>query len=77
MSCTASEQPAAQQWADQQLQSWGLVGGHVKAWLHTAAESLPAGVAGRAVLVYDASDRLLSFDVWLDGQRVFGMDDFL
>lgn len=76
-SYTADELPAAQLWAGQQMQAWGLSGGHVQAWLHTAAHHLPEALPGRVVLAYDAADRLLSFDVWLDGRRVFGMDDFL
>ena len=67
----------AQQWGQEQVRQWGVRSAFVALWLEQAAARLPAGTLGRAVLEYDPVARLLSCDVWLDGRRVYGMDDFV
>ena len=74
---TADQLAEACAWAGIQTSSWGLPIAHVPHWLAQAADELADREAGKAVLCYDPEDRLLSFDVWSEGRRVFGMDDFL
>ena len=74
---TADQLPEACAWAGTQTSSWGLPIAHVSRWLAQAAQELADSETGKAVLCYEPEDRLLSFDVWSGGRRVFGMDDFL
>ena len=58
-----------------ELAGWGLGGGQLRTWLAMARSSV-AGSA-RLVLEYDAAAGLLSCDVWCDGKRAFGADDWV
>lgn len=53
----------------------GLPPTAARAWLSSAAGRVSTG--GRWSLDYDADLQVASFEVWQDGQLVFGLDDWL
>jgi hypothetical protein len=65
---------AAQQWAAQTFASWGIRSPLLKAWL-PALEQVGADCTLSFELDRDAG--LLAVDLWQDGRRVWGLDDFL
>ena len=74
---TALDVAPAREWLSFQMQTWGVDSPYVDWWVAEAARLLGGGRAARAVLEYEPDQRLLSFDVWCDGRRVYGMDDFV
>lgn len=73
---TSSDLPQAREWTDFQLQSWGVRSSFAD-WFLTEATRVLGDRTGRVVLDYDAGNRLLSFDVWCEGVRLYGLDDFV
>lgn len=59
------------------LDSWGARSAFVPLWLRTAASSLGSADEAELVVEFDPDARLLSFDAWLDGRRIYGADDWL
>lgn len=55
---------------------WRVLAPAAGLWVLAAAKRSPAGPA-RWVLEYDPGMSLLSFEVWADGNCVFGIDDFI
>lgn len=63
-------------WASDVLHEWGVRSSLVRAWESAAREA--SRTAPCAVdLEYDRRASLLSVDVWQDGHRVFGLDDWV
>ena len=65
---------AAQEWAAATFTSWGIRSPLLQAWVPVVEQ-----LRGSATLSLDL-DRdagLLAVDVWQDGRRVWGLDDFL
>lgn len=65
---------AAEEWAAQTFASWGVRSPLLQAWVPAAEQ-----VGGPCTLSLDL-DRdagLLAVDLWQDGRRVWGLDDFL
>lgn len=73
----AEQVPAASDWARQQTDGWGVPPSHVAHWLSTAGRMLPPTASASVELSYDPAMGLLSLDVWHEGTRVFGMDDWV
>lgn len=59
------------------LESWGARSAFVPLWLRMAASSLGTADEAELVVEFDPDARLLSFDAWLDGRRIYGADDWL
>lgn len=59
------------------LDSWGARSAFVPLWLRMAASSLGTSDEAELVVEFDPDARLLSFDAWLDGRRIYGADDWL
>jgi hypothetical protein len=59
------------------LDSWGARSAFVALWLQMAAGSLGTAEEAEVVVEFDPQARLLSFDAWVDGRRVYGADDWL
>ncbi len=74
---TAADVVAARDWTEFQLSAWGVRTPYAHLWLSEAATRLTPGGTARVVLDYDPGEQLLSFDVWCNGARVYGMDDLL
>ena len=60
----------------QVLRSWEVRGGAARMWATAAAGHVAAGPA-EWVLEYDPDLALVSFEVWAEQRRVFGIDDWL
>ncbi len=74
---TAADLAAAQQWARSQASAWGVQSSIIDWSLTAAARQIDAEQVGRVVLEYDPPQHLLSIDVFCDGARLYGMDDFV
>lgn len=59
------------------LERWGARSAFVALWLRTAASSLGTADEAQLVVEFDPEARLLSFDAWVDGRRIYGADDWL
>jgi len=59
------------------LLAWGVRSPAVGLWLRLARAQFPADRDARAVLEFDESAGLLSFDAWVDDTRVYGADDWI
>ena len=58
-------------------QAWSLRVPAVRLWAQVARDMLPEAPSARWTLEFDPQMKLVSFDVWADGRRVYGADDFL
>lgn len=59
------------------LLSWGVRSAAVGLWLRLARAQFPADRDARAVLEFDETAHLLSFDAWVGETRVYGADDWI
>ena len=71
---SASALPAAEQWAEQVLHGWGVRSPLQRAWLEAVELA-----QGECLLSfeYDADAGLLAVEVWRDGRRLWGLDDWI
>jgi hypothetical protein len=74
-SYSRAEAPSAVEWTSTQLAHWGVRSPFVDWWVAEGGRLLGDGRTGRLVLAYDPDVRLVSFDVWCEDIRVYGMDD--
>ncbi len=74
---TSGDLAQAREWSCFQLQTWGIDSGYVDWFLAEGARLLGEERTGRVVLDYDPQHRLLSFDIWCDDERLYGIDDFV
>lgn len=58
------------------LRGWSVRGGAARMWASSAAGHVAAGAAEWR-LEYDPDLALVSFEVWAQQRRVFGIDDWL
>lgn len=61
----------------QTLTTWHVTSAFVDMWLRSATERVAADAEARVTVDFDEDIHLLSFDVWVDGRRVYGADDFV
>jgi hypothetical protein len=59
------------------LREWHVRCPFVDYWLRTTSQKVAEDDKTEVVVEYDDNAKLLSFDVWVDGKRVFGADDWL
>ena len=59
------------------LMSWGVRSAAVGLWLRLARAQFPADRDAQAVLEFDESAGLLSFDAWVGDTRVYWADDWI
>ena len=67
----------AEQWAVDRLSEWGLPTHLAKLWMDSAAPRLTPLVEGEIVLEYEADLGIVTCELWSDGQRLFGLDDWI
>ena len=58
------------------LQQWGLKPGGSRLWLQVAGAHC-GPVIGEWVVEYDRDLQLVTFEVWADQSRLFGIDDLV
>jgi len=68
---------AAEQWAEERLAEWGLPTHMARLWIDSAAPSLTPVAEGEIVLEYEADLGIVTCEMWSDGKRVFGLDDWV
>jgi hypothetical protein len=66
-----------QSWAEGQTDEWHVRTPYLNGWLSQASRLLGPSRVGDVVLSYDPAVRLVSLDVYCNGDRVFGMDDLV
>lgn len=59
------------------MASWHVRSAAVGMWLRMTRAQLPSDGQARAVLEFDQSAGLLSFDAWVGDTRIYGADDWI
>ena len=72
---SASDPRATEEQLTRALREAGLPAGVARGWLSSASGRLDGD--GHWSLEYDAELQVASFEVWKDGQLLFGLDDWL
>src|SRR4051812_6119178 len=71
----ADDAASARALVAEQIKAWHLAAAPVLAWFDEADAAVPTGGVADGEISYHPAGRVLSFDVWTGGHRVFGLDD--
>ena len=68
---------SAEQWTMQRLAEWGLPTHMARLWIDSAAPRLSPSVEGEIVLEYEVDLGIVTCEMWSEGKRLFGLDDWV
>ena len=71
------EAESAEEWTVARLAEWGLPTSMARLWIDSAAASFRPVTEGEIVLEYEADLGIVTCEMWADGVRLFGLDDWI
>ena len=68
---------ATEEWLGGVLKAWGVRSSSTGRWLSAAQEKLESDAELVIFVQYDALMLLFTIEIWDEGERVYGIDDWL